>query len=481
MSIIFVPIYLRYLGIEAYGLLGLFVSLKLLFEILNVGLGATTNREVALRAAYPEKLNESRNILRTLEVAYTVIGLVVAVTLCLSSHWIAAKWIISKQIPQETVRLAVIIYGITLALQWRVPLYTGVLRGLEQQVLLNKVKIIFNTFSNVCSVLIIVFISHTITAFLLWQLAMSILEVSLNSWFAWRGLKSPGKEEMRRAVFDIKIFKQIWRFTAGMSGISVFALIFKQADKLIMSKLLPLESVGYYNTANSAVGGMDIFVDPVSKAIFPRFTAIISKGDTNELASTYHKASQIMTFVVAPLAGALIFFSYEILLLWTQSQAIASNGYIALSILAFAMMMRAVMSIVFALHFASALTWIPLWNNFMAATLLVPLMYIFIKMWGVAGGAITMAFFYTASYIVIPPITHRYVLKGSWRDWIFRDTLPFIIISLAVFGATRIISNHISSKILIFLLIFLAGIIYAALALTFSKHVREYVKSILKL
>ena len=47
MGFIFIPIYISYLGIESYGLIGLFIILQGLLSLLDMGLSPTLNREMA--------------------------------------------------------------------------------------------------------------------------------------------------------------------------------------------------------------------------------------------------------------------------------------------------------------------------------------------------------------------------------------------------------------------------------------------------
>jgi O-antigen/teichoic acid export membrane protein len=47
VSIVAVPVYLRYLGIEAYGLIGILASLQAFMSLLDLGMSPAFNREVA--------------------------------------------------------------------------------------------------------------------------------------------------------------------------------------------------------------------------------------------------------------------------------------------------------------------------------------------------------------------------------------------------------------------------------------------------
>jgi|GEM_PF-4090006 len=70
MSLAFVPFYIKFMGIESYGLVGIFASLLALFRMLDMGLSTTLNREMARLPVLPDKAREMRNLVRTLELPY---------------------------------------------------------------------------------------------------------------------------------------------------------------------------------------------------------------------------------------------------------------------------------------------------------------------------------------------------------------------------------------------------------------------------
>jgi len=47
MGIIFIPVYINILGIDSYGLIGIYTSLQALSGLLDIGLSNTLNREMA--------------------------------------------------------------------------------------------------------------------------------------------------------------------------------------------------------------------------------------------------------------------------------------------------------------------------------------------------------------------------------------------------------------------------------------------------
>jgi len=70
MSLIFVPLYVHFMGIESYGLVGVFASLLAIFGLLDMGLSATMTREMARLSALPDSAQHARDLTRTLEILY---------------------------------------------------------------------------------------------------------------------------------------------------------------------------------------------------------------------------------------------------------------------------------------------------------------------------------------------------------------------------------------------------------------------------
>jgi O-antigen/teichoic acid export membrane protein len=69
-----VPIYIAFLGIEAYGLVGFFMTLQAVLRVFDLGLSMTVNREMARYSVQPDKFDEMRDFLRTVETGYWLLG-----------------------------------------------------------------------------------------------------------------------------------------------------------------------------------------------------------------------------------------------------------------------------------------------------------------------------------------------------------------------------------------------------------------------
>ncbi len=431
LSILAVPVYLRYMGVEAYGLIGLFVSFQALISFLDLGLSSTVIREIALGLNNSEKKPATGNLFLTFEIVYGVVSILIANGFYFASHWIAINWVNPGSLSIEVIRLAVIIFGIVLALRWPLALYSGVMQGAERQVLHNSITVIMSTVRAAGSVAAVVLLPQNVMAYLFSQIVFSFGELIVMRLGAWGILKGKGIGGIRR---DFSLLSGVWAFSASLSLNSLLAAILKQMDRVLISSFLPLQQVGYYTTANIAYTAISLFATPFSSAAYPRFTALIAEGNERLLAEMYHKLSRGVSFVVAPVASTMIFYSYEILVVWTHSEEVAHNAAPTLSVLAVAALFNLMMYIPYMLQLASGITWIALLNNAISLTVLLPLMYYLISQYGITGAGIAWAVFNVCYYLFVPNIMHRHILPREKMRWIFNDTLPFMAMGVLIFG-----------------------------------------------
>jgi len=467
LGLVLVPIYLRYLGIEAYGLIGFFVALQGLITFLDLGLSTTSNREVAKGLILREQRERMRDLVRTLEVIYGFVALVITLGFFLSADWLAMEWINVRELSVNTVRLATIIFGISLALRWPVALYGGVLQGSEKQVLYNSLYVGISTLRGVGAALVVAFVSHTIVAYLIWQLIVAVVELMLMAWVIWKVLN---QDSIRTPRVDFSSLKDVWKFSVSVGTNSLIAALLKQLDRIIISKLLLLHEVGYYSTANTVYSAIPLLVSPFATAAFPRFTTLIAENNETELAATYHKTAQYVSFVIVPISAILIFFSKDVLLLWTRSEDVAANAAPTLSILAIAALFNSMMQLPFMLQLAAGITWISLWNNSINLVVLAPIMVFLISHYGVTGAGISWALFNILYYLIVPHVMHRHILPGEKAGWFLKDTLSLILLGILPYGIIYM-TGH-GSSVMLFLEIALGSVFYLAIVCLFYPVIR---------
>jgi O-antigen/teichoic acid export membrane protein len=373
---------------------------------------------------------------RTLEVGYWSIGILIGLGVLIASPFIAGHWIKPGAIPVQTIHHAVMIMGIVSALQWPLSFYDGGLMGLQKQVLSNGIKIGISSLSSFGAVFILWKVSPTITAFFTWQIFVSALSLIFFTVSLWRSLPSAD----RRPVFNPNLLRNIWRFAAGMSGIALSAIILMQLDKVILSKILSLEMFGYYTLAGVASSVVPLMlVSPIFNALLPRFTSLVAINDDGSLKLLYHQGAQLMAVLVLPVAAVLTFFSSDILFLWTRNAKTAEIASPIVSVLVVGMALNALMTLPYALQISHGWTSIGLRINTFLIITLVPAIYFMTTYYGAVGAATVWVALNSIYMLIGVPFTHRRLLQGEMRRWFIKDVTPPLLAALLVAGIGRLL------------------------------------------
>lgn len=419
MSFAFVPAYIHFLGIESYGLIGFFVSFQAVLSLLDMGLGAAINRQMARLSVDEANVAEKRNLLRTLELIYWAISGLIALMVFLAAPVIAHDWLQAKQIPTASVQQGIMLMGFVFAARWPFALYSGALMGLQRQVLLNGISIGIETLRSTGAVLVLWLYSPTLPAFLYWQFFVAILGSLLSAWLTWMALPTSSVA----ARFDFEQLRRIWRFAAGLSGISVTVLLLTQVDKVVLSKMLSLEDFGYYTLAWAVAGGLIRMITPIFSAFYPKLTQAVAQGNNENIRRTYHLGAQWMAAIILPVGITLAIFSQEVLSLWTHNVQLAEKTHLVMSIVLVGTCMNGLMNMPYALQLAYGWIRLTLITNIIAAAILVPLIILGAKQYGVVGAASVWALL-NLGYMLIPlQIMHTRLLKDEKMNWYLRDVL----------------------------------------------------------
>jgi len=217
LNIIFVPIYLSFIGVESYGLIGVFSSIQAFIVLLDFGLSPTLNRELARLSALDDRAQEMRDIQHTLEIPNWICAVVIALLLSALAPLIARYWVNPKDLSVETVTQALIIISINIAIQFSMNFYSGGLMGLQKQLLLSLINIVCGTLRTVGAFVVLAFVSPTIQGFLLWQGLIALIQVVLMALTLKRSLP----DTLRKGHFQKDLLRKIWRFAAGMTGLTI--------------------------------------------------------------------------------------------------------------------------------------------------------------------------------------------------------------------------------------------------------------------
>jgi O-antigen/teichoic acid export membrane protein len=428
MALAFIPIYIEYLGIEAYGLIGLFGVLQAWLVLLDMGMTPTVNREMARFTGGIHSAVSIRDLLRSIEVIALCIAILIGLGIWAVSGWLASDWLRAEKLPVSTVTQAFTIMGAVTSLRFVEGIYRSAIIGLQRQVLYNGVNSALATVRGLGAVGILIWVSPTIEAFFIWQGLISILTLSVLAGVTYRTL--PKAE--RGARFSITAIRGIGQFAGGMMGITFLSLLLTQVDKILLSKLLTLSDYGYYSLATVVAGALYTLVGPITQAWFPRLSELHAANNQSELINKYHQGAQLVSVFMGSAAIILIAFAEPILLHWTRDADLARRSATLLSVLALGNLLNGLMWIPYQTQLAHGWTGLAIRINIISVAIFVPAILWVTPRYGAEGAAWVWVILNLLYVLIgIHFMYRRILIKEKWR-WYGQDILQPLTVAAVV-------------------------------------------------
>ena len=468
-----IPFYIRYLGIEAYGLIGFFVTLQAVFQFLDFGLSPAINREVA-QAQASGRDAELPGLFRSLEVVFLGTATLIVVTIAAAAPLLASQWLKPETLSPAVVERSVGLIGMTIACRWPVGLYLGVLMGARRITLANNLAIAATMAGSVGAILTLALVSPTLDAFFVWQAIVGLVQVIIMRVVAWRIIGPPTQP------FSFQPLKSIWRFSLTMTGVAISGVLFTQLDKIILSRLLPLSQFGHYALATTLAATLYRIVGPVYNAVYPRFSALVAAADTGALADIYRIASSILASMLFPAAVVLTVFGNSLVALWTGDSSLAAQIAPLVGILAIGSALHGVMYMPYALQLAYGDTALPLRINLLLMVVQVPLTIFLSVKFGAVGGAAAWLVLHVLYLALGTWLTHRRLLPDARNLWLTVDIgVPLLASAMVGLAAWFIVRAASPSPLAGLVGAAITGILAVAVSVGLQPHSLRHTRAVL--
>jgi len=458
MSLAFLPVYIQYLGMEAYGLIGIYAMLQASLAIVDGGMTPTLTREISRFTGGENSAQSIRDLLRTIELVALSMALLYAGFIWYSSEWIATSWLKVENLPATVVSEAVIIMGIVTATRILEGLYRGAIIGLQKQVLFNTVNAVIATLRNFGAVLVLAWWSPTITAFFLWQGFVSATAVISLSHFVYKYIP----KATRPGNFSSTELKRVWHFAAGIFATTCLALLLTQIDKVLLSRILTLKEFGNYNLAATLANSLMLLVGPISQAHYPRIIELQSQNQPEAVKKVFHQGAQLVTVTIGSASCIIIFFGESILRIWTANEELARQTAMIAKILTFGTMLNGFMNMPYLLQLSFGISSFAAKVNFGAVILLIPALIFIAPIYGAAGTASIWVALNACYVFIISPLMFSEMFPAERQRWIAEDLAKPLFSAFLIVFILWFFKPSFSSKILETLFILVSGLIATA-------------------
>ncbi|QTE92135.1 lipopolysaccharide biosynthesis protein [Shewanella algae] len=426
IGIVLLPLYIKYMGVEAYGLVGFFAMLQAWFGILDLGLTPTIGRETARYHGGAVSALAFRQLYRALSIIFVIVAVVGGGTLFFLSELIATKWLNLEKLPMNDVMIALQIMAISVALRWMTGLYRGVVTGSEQLVWLSGFNAAVATLRFAGVFVSMWYFGFTPLVFFIHQFVIALIE---NIGLAIKSHRLlPRKINLSEAIgWSFKPIKPILKFSLTIAFTASVWIFVTQTDKLVLSGILSLEDYGYFTLAVLVANSIMMTSGPISSAIMPRMARLNAEGKHDQMINIYRKATQLVAVVAGSVAITLVATAKPLLIAWTGDPHLANQATPILRLYAAGNLILCISAFAYYLQYAKGDLRYHLIGNAGLVIILIPsIIFAATHFGGVGAGYVWFIMNALFLFIWVAYVHHKLV-PNLHLKWLFNDAFKFII------------------------------------------------------
>jgi O-antigen/teichoic acid export membrane protein len=398
---------------------------------LDLGLGATLNREVARMTARPGDAPEIADVVATLRAGGWLVGLTLGAAFAALAPLIATRWLAPSALSTGDVRTALVLMGVAVpAIVARSVHFAG-LSGLQRQALTNAIQGSGTLLRTATTLAALAWLGASVIVFFVVQTTLLYVEAVALAVTLARALPvAAGAGRIRPAAV-----RHLVAFSGGVGGTMLLGYAVLSIDQVVLSAILPLAQFGYYTVAAGAAATLGHVGYPIVTALYPRLSQRVERGDTRGVCADYHFFSQLVAVLVLPLATLLVFLPEPVLGLWTRNAEVVRHGALVLSLRTLGTVLQTFMYVPHILQLAVG------WSSFAALVnagmllVLAPLTIGLALTWGAPGAALAWVVLNLGALLFAMGRMHRRVLPGELAGWYARMVPPALAAGLIGAGS----------------------------------------------
>lgn len=481
IGIVVTPLYLQYLGAEAYGLVGFFALMQAWMNLLDLGLSPTLGRQAAYARGQVNGFDTFKRLVKSFEVIFFALAICIVSIIYFSSDWIAQSWIKSEILEIQTLIYCVVLMGVMIGLRWFSGLYRSGINGLEDQVWLSFANIVLTSLKFIGALILLAFISQDIQHFFEYQLFIGLIEFVIFAVHFYK--KLPATQTATSLVaFDWPIVKSVAPFALSIAYTAGLWVLITQTDKLILSGVLTLSEFGYFSLVALVAGGVTMLSGPISQAVMPRLTLLFSQDKKQELLNLYGQASQLVAVMSLSVSLMVGLYAEPLIYAWTGDRAAAEWGAGVLVWFALGNGILAIAAFQYYLQSAFGQLKLHVVGSTISAAIQVPLIFYAATNYGAEGAGIAWFSFRLVWFLWWTPLVHSRFLPGFHLKWIFKEILPIAVVTVVcalVIHELVVLDLSQNRFLLLVQMVLLGGALLSVSAMS-SHAVRQRIFRVLK-
>ena len=439
-AIIFIPLLIKGLGTERFGILSIAWMIIGYFSFFDFGIGKGITKIIA------EKIGSNQTD-QISKIFWTSLFLMLSISLLASiliSFFIPSLvniFSISTNFRSET---ASIFYILAAA----IPIVTtmtglrGFLEAHQKFATINIMKVILGTFTFLGPLLVLL-----ITNSLFWIIVFLVF-IRIILWILYLFQCLKVQKRIRNEIkIDFKSIKPVMKFSIWITLGNIIAPIILYSDRFLIGALISVVALTYYVTPYELVTRLLMVPVALSQVLFPIFSAsFLSNPETTK--KIFFRGVKFIFFMMYPFILLIITFSYEGIELWLGKE-FAINSSLLLQLLAIGILMNSLSLMPNNFFQGIGKPKIPTLINLIEFPFYILLMWFSIKVNGIKGAAL--------AFMIMAGIDAAIMYIAAYKTSMIKPSSKFYILSFVIMMILLIIPFFITGFLLkiIFVLTFL--------------------------
>lgn len=385
LGILMVPLYVRYMGAESYGLVGFFTMTQSWLLLLDMGLSPMLTRELGRFRAGVLSLRDVSGLVRCLEWLFSGMAVLCVLLVIAASPWVASHWLKLERLSADEVAYCIATMGGMISLRWVIGVYRSGFVGLDLQGSLGLLSTFIATLRFVGVFLVLLLVSVRPVAFFSYQLGVAVFELILTGGWFYRLLPMKGVPWRPRYA---ELLRPRLRFAGSMAYLAILWGVVTQIDKLALSHWLDLPSYGYFSVAITLASGITMFSIALAQSLQPRLVSLVAAGEAVRAVQLYRLGTQLAAALLISIAGVMAFQAEPLLLVWTGNALLAAQMAPVLGLYALGNAIYALQGVAFLMQFARGVTRWQVVGSTVFAFFWVPVLLVCVVYFGAFGAGV---------------------------------------------------------------------------------------------
>jgi O-antigen/teichoic acid export membrane protein len=382
----------RQLGEDALGIIYFALTAStLLSAMLEMGIGSTAVREISAHGG-----NEPAyivDLIRTGSFMFWSVYAFFVLLLVFGAPAIAHHWIKLRTLGPETAIRALRVIGVGSLLAFPRTMFVSILRGLQRMEFNNLIDVGTSGLQQFGTIVILLLggglmqVAHWMA--ICFFAGIVTYAFICSRFFPWKALV-PG--------FCLGVVKRNFDFASSMAVISLLGVVGSQADKAIVSKMMPVGMFGYYGIAYAGTSKGQLVTFALAQAALPSLCELHAAGNRKGLLAQYNRLQDFLCFVTLPIFAAIPFAAIPVFTFVLNAEA-ARLLLLPITFLCLGFYLNSTLNAPYVFSLAVGRPDISARFNFYALFVVPPPAIFLVYFWGLKGAALSGVIYNLFSYV----------------------------------------------------------------------------------